>query len=145
MYFCISAFLHFCISAFLHCYFLSLCIYCQNPLESIDWNPSGESGQESQNEIISDLSLAMFLAHFLFYGPTRSQKAPNLRHEPTINRLNSCSMQDQNFSRRLPTPTMSMHCNLVIQLNGNDVASAFLAQSCSFRHSRNVHQASQYP
>ena len=38
-----------------------------------------------------------------------------------------------------------MHCNLVIQLNGNEVASAFLAHSCSFRHySRNVHRASQY-
>ena len=56
--------MHLCISAFLHCvYFLQfnkLCIgICQNPLESIDWNPSRESGQESRNEIISDLSLAI--------------------------------------------------------------------------------------
>ena len=36
----------------------------QNPFGSIDWNPSGESGLESQYEIISDVSLAMFLAVF---------------------------------------------------------------------------------
>ena len=66
LHFCISALLHCGISAFLHSYFLSLCIWiCQSPLESIDWNPSGESGQESLNEARSDKSLAMFLAHVL--------------------------------------------------------------------------------
>ena len=50
---------------------------CQNPLESIDWNPSGESWQESQNEIISDLSLAMFLAHFLISHSVYGSKNQN--------------------------------------------------------------------
>ena len=40
----------------------------QNPWVSIDWNPSGETRLESRNEIISDLSLAMFLAHFIVFS-----------------------------------------------------------------------------
>ena len=65
LHFYISAFLHCGISTFRHCYFLSLSIWIrQNPLESIDWNPSVGSGLESRNEIISDvyISLAMLLA-----------------------------------------------------------------------------------
>ena len=58
-----SACLPFCNSVFIHFGI------CQNPWESIDWNPSGGSGQESRNEIISDLSLAMFLAHLLLVFP----------------------------------------------------------------------------
>ena len=69
LHFCISALLHCGISAFLHSYFLSLCIWiCQSPLESIDWNSSGESGQESLNEARSDKSLAMFLAVFSYFS-----------------------------------------------------------------------------